>query len=142
MNKYQVHFGDYYDDGHGKYATICCQSPKNSQELSEISERIVSTYPILEDWEKGLCRSYCNSTPSEEVWTLIRDIGYPLERLLNKLDDIGYSNWEEIFEDSPHPSAETIGDIWIWFMNTFGAELEIISDDWEHLSFSYGYGCL
>ena len=145
MNKYQFHFGDYYNDGHGRYITLHCLSPKSEQELRDISAQVLDNFPELDDWvDNGLCINYGEYRPCYKVWKAIQSVNYPRERVC---DFVGFAydqhkDWEDMLGDENlFCTAEFVADIWIWFMNYFGAELTIVEDDAVHFNYHFGYGC-
>ena len=145
MNKYQFHFGDYYNDGHGRYITVHCQSPKNKEEIQEISKRVLETYPQLDDWRiGGLCINYEESNPDWRVLECMIAVNFPFQRLIEACDfgDDQFTSWEDAYDNGDiFFTEEFVAEIWIWFMNAFGAELEVIEDDAVHFSYHFGYGC-
>ena len=132
MNKYQFHFGDYYNDGHGQYITLHCQSPKSESELRNISKKVLEIYPQLDSYKTGgLCIEYGEYHLKWEVIECLIAIDFPFKRMLElcDFDDNQFTSWEEAYDSgNMFFMAEAIGEIWIWFMNAFGAELEIIKD--------------
>ena len=145
MNKYQMTFGDYYNDGHGQYITVHVASPHSEHAIQEIIENIYASYPIL--YREGLAREYDEPILSKKVWEVVKDFGYPLDRLWKYLDDISYEGLpievidQYIASGELRFNAETIADIWIWMMNKRGAEMEYIEEPKTLFHFSDGYGC-
>ena len=145
MNKYQMSFGDYYNDGHGLYRMVHIQSPHSYETLREIIMGIYEDYPILS--KEGMARNYEEPHISKYVWKVVKAFDYPIERLPIYLDDNTYEGLSAATIDSYVESgdlvfnAETIADIWIWMMNCRGAELEYIDAPEILFHFDDGYGC-
>lgn len=145
MNKYQMTFGDYYNDGHGQYITVHVASPHTWDTLQEIIDGIYKSYPVL--MRRGLAREYDEPFLTKEVWEVVKDFGYPLERMWEYLDDISYDGLpmdviDKCIENEEISfNVDTIADIWIWMMNKRGAELEYIEAPEMLFHFSDGYGC-
>lgn len=145
MNKYQMTFGDYYNDGHGQYITVHVSSPHTWDTLQEIIDGIYKSYPVL--MRRGLAREYDEPFLTKEVWEVVKDFGYPLERMWEYLDDISYDGLPMSVIDQYIENEEiafnvhTIADIWIWMMNKRGAQLEYTEEPETLFHFSDGYGC-
>ena len=145
MNKYQITFGDYYNDGHGQYITVNVASPHTPDTLQEIIDGIYKSYPVL--MQRGLAQEYDEPFLTKEVWEVVKDFGYPLERMWEYLDDNYYvglpiETIDRCIENEEIAfNTETIADIWIWMMNKRGAELEYIEAPETLFHFSDGYGC-
>lgn len=145
MNKFQFHFGDYFNDGHGQYITIHVQTEQTATDIQQIINTINRDYPILE--KLGMAREYDEPHISPEVWKVVRAFDYPAERFCEYMNDNRYdgismevidqyiANGDVVF------NVETIADIWIWMMNCRGANLEYIEADFKHFWFDDGYGC-
>lgn len=145
MNKYQMTFGDYYNDGHGQYITVHVASPHTSGTLQEIIDGIYKSYPVL--MRRGLAQECDEPFLTKEVWEVVKDFGYPLERMWEYLDDNYYMGLpietiDRCIENEEIAfNTETIADIWIWMMNKRGAKLEYIEAPDTLFHFSDGYGC-
>lgn len=145
MNKYQMTFGDYYNDGHGQYITIHVASPHTSDTLQEIIDGIYKSHPYL--MRRGLAHEYQEPHLSKEAWEIIKEFGYPLSRLWEFLDDVSYvglsvEDVDRYIECGEIAfTAEAIADMWVWMMNKRGAELEYIEAPETLFHFSDGYGC-
>ena len=145
MNKYQMTFGDYYNDGHGQYITVHVASPHSWETLQQIILKIYESYPIL--CRNGIACEYDEPYITKEIWEVIKEFNYPLSRLWHFLDDNSYEGLcieiidEYIANKEIAFNAETIADIWIWMMNKRGAELEYIEKPEMLFHFSDGYGC-
>ena len=145
MNKYQMTFGDYYNDGHGQYITVHVTSPHTWDTLQEIIDSIYKSYPIL--MRRGLAREYDEPFLTKEVWEVVKDFRYPLERMWEYLDDNSYMGLsmevidQYIENEEIAFNVQTIADIWIWMMNKRGAELEYTEEPETLFHFGDGYGC-
>lgn len=145
MNKYQFHFGDYFADGHREYLTLHVKSPLSHSAIQEIINGIVRDYPLLES--VGIAREYSEPFIEREVWDIIKEFGYPAERLIDALDNNKYENFTiDMFDKyiDTHElivNAEAVADIWFWMLNTRGAQLEKTEADFKHFFFEDGYGC-
>ena len=149
MNKYYFHFGDYYGDGHRQYVTICLQSPKTREELEAILTKIEFKHPSFNNWDTGLAKQFDEPHIGDIAWDEIIELGYPYEKLGQKLDDIEfdkYEGWETLKAEYQlsdiYVNIELIMDIWLFVMNYYGAELEeLVEDNSNHFDFDFGYGC-
>ena len=149
MYKYQFHFGDYCNDGHGQYATIHLRSPKTVIELNLIHQKILRDYPEFDDWKGGLCRQYGQSCLGQNAWDTLKAMNFPWRNIIQYCDFDPYVppvKCDEIDFNSIEPEdcllgVDAIAQIFIWLMNRYGAELTIVEDKDLHMSFHYGYGC-
>ena len=145
MNKFQLHFGDYFHDGHGMYSTVLVQSPLTYCSIREIYDKILRDYPVLDSI--GIAREYNEPIVTKEVWEVICSFDYPAERLCEKLDDRSYENFTMddfgLYVDTEELcfTVEAVADIWIWMLNARGAMLEYTGDVYEHFFIDDGYGC-
>ena len=149
MNKYYFHFGDYYGDGHRQYTTICCQSPKNREEIQEIINKIEFQHPAFNNWDGGLANQYDEPHIGNVAWDEIIKLGYPYEKLGILLEDLefdNYTGWDDLKEryelKEIYINIDFIMDVFLFVMNYYGAELtEVVEDNSNHFDFGYGYGC-
>lgn len=148
MNKFYFHFGDYCNDGHGRYATICVQTPKTRAEIQEIINKVDFKHPAINNWNNGLAIAYENNHIGNLVWDEIIALGYPLSRLVEKCDDcvLDYPSWEKLREhydlSTLYAGIDLVIDIYLFMLNYYGAELEEVEvEHSNHFDFGYGYGC-
>lgn len=148
MNRFYFHFGDYYNDGHGCYKTICVETPKSKAEIQAIINKVDFMHPAINNPIGGLANTYCEPHFDSAVWIDIIEKGYPYERFMNNQDDCGfeqYSGWEDLSNKCSLldivVTIETVVDVYLFLLNHYGAELTVLIDDTEHFSFEYGYGC-
>ena len=91
MNRFYFHFGDYYNDGHGCYKTICVETPpKSKAEIQAIINKVDFMHPAINNPIGGLANTYCEPHFDSAVWIDIIEKGYPYERFMNNQDDCGF----------------------------------------------------
>ena len=145
MNKFQMTFGDYYNDGHGQYITVHLRSELTYSDIQHILDGIFRDYPLL--MREGMAREYDEPRISPELWEVVKCFDYPMERLWHYLDDVSYvgatNELIQCYIDSGEITfnVETIADIWIWMLNIRGAKLEYDDAPETLFHFSDGYGC-
>lgn len=148
MNKYYFHFGDYYNDGHGRFETVCVESPCTREEIQDIINKIDFKHPSFNNWKCGLATRYEKSRIEQIAWDEILALGYPIQRFIETNNDINFnfSSWEELQEKYTLPeldvTIDTVIDIYLFVLNYYGANVTPIPiDTSNHFSFGYGYGC-
>ena len=84
----------------------------------------------------------------EVAWDEIIEMGYPYERFLEKIDDNTYDKYDgwDALKDAENLSEiivtiELVMDIYIFALNSLGAELTIEEPERNYFTFDYGYGC-
>jgi hypothetical protein len=148
MNKFNFHFGDYYNDGHGQYGTVYASSPKTYEEIQAIVQRSDFKFPAFNNFYGGLATQYDEPHIGEVSWDEIIEMGYPYERFLDKIDDITYDKYDgwDALKDAENLSEivvtiELVMDIYIFALNLLGAELTVEEPERNEFTFDYGYGC-
>lgn len=142
-------FGDWSDDGHGKYEKVLIEAPSMEQ-LLEAQKRIKEKYG--ERFFDGMADNYQEPVFAPEIWQALIDANYPVERMMEKEDTNDWDGMESIqaiLEVDPFPylSMEFVIDAFIWLLNTHGAEIERLEDypmicNWTCWGFeTVGYGC-
>lgn len=150
--KMYIPFGDWSDDGHGKYERVLVEAP-SMQSLLDAQKRIYAKYG--DKFFDGYADRYEEPNLSEVVWQALIDTGYPAERMI-EIEQ--FNNWEGIksvaealAEDSdPDVCLEFVIDTFIWLLNAFGAEIVRLDAgqdipmicNWTCPGFeTVGYGC-
>ena len=148
MNKFNFHFGDYYNDGHGQYETIHASSPKTYEEIQAIIQRADFKFSAFNNFYGGLAVQYEEPHIGEVAWDEIIEMGYPYERFLEKIDDNTYDKYDgwDALKNTENLSEivvtiELVMDIYIFVLNLFGAELTVEDPERNEFTFEYGYGC-
>ena len=150
--KMYLPFGDWSDDGHGKYEKVLIEAP-SMEHLLRAQMALKEQYGA--DFFQGYADRYEESYLSETIWQAIIESGYPVERVAVVEDS---SDWEscasieEFLYDDPNPciSLNFVIDSFIWLLNWKGAEITHLDskDDipmicnWTCNGFeTVGYGC-
>lgn len=156
-----IPFGDWSNDGHGRYETILVEAP-SMESLLEAQDKIKEKYGkyFFSDYAERYDQSYL----SPDIWNALEDTNYPIERFKEKQDDI---HWEEcqsiaevrkkfieesglFCEDLFYVTLDTVKDTFIWLLNAFGAEIKVCEEheiipmicNWTCPGFeTVGYGC-
>ena len=153
-----IPFGDWSDDGHGKYETVLVEAP-SMEHLLNAQNKIKEKYGRF-FFGTDFANNYEEPYLSEEVWQALIDTNYPVERFKEHQDDI---RWEECnsiadvvalggYEDdaSIYVTLATVKDTFIWLLNAFGAEIKVCEEheqipmicNWTCPGFEdVGYGC-
>lgn len=148
--KMYLPFGDWSDDGHGKYKNVLIEAP-SMEHLLNAQMRIKEKYGKY--FFRGMACDYDEPYLSEEVWQALIDTNYPMERfevVEDTNDWEGVASLAEVIAIDPNPciSLSFVIDSFIWLLNAYGAEI-IPSDDnipmicnWTCHGFeTVGYGC-
>ena len=129
-------FGDYYNDGHGKFKLIFVEGddPKAVQIAeTKIKERYPDLY-MAEDYEDG--------SLNDVAWEAIKNSAYPISRFAS-IDEShnweGVTDWEEIKQGNGYYDINVIIDIYIWLLNEYGAGITQIEVP-HALDSNIGYG--
>ena len=142
MNKIQLHFGDYWNDGHGLYRTVFVETPKTCDEIRQLSYEVQREYP---EFKYGFADEYGEPYFSKHIWDILVRLGYPIERFRKAMDDRQYNEYKTL-ADVPldwetYVTIDLVADVWIWMLNLHGAGLTVVEDMDEHIAFDFGYGC-
>ncbi len=150
--KMYIPFGDWANDGHGKYEKILVDAPSMNH-LLEAQAKIKTIYGKF--FFRGMADSYDEPYFEEEIWQALIDTNYPIEQFKEKQDN---SYWEECqtlqevlaLEENPAVTLDFVVDAFIWLLNAFGAEITQLDDEekipmicnWTCHGFEdVGYGC-
>lgn len=148
--KMYLPFGDWSDDGHGKYKNILIEAP-SMEHLLNAQTRIKEKYGKC--FFQGMAHDYEKSNFTPEVWQALLDTNYPIDRFVvvedtNEWD--GMTSMEEVLAADPNPylSLDFVIDAFIWLLNAYGAEIVPSDEDipticnWTCHGFeTVGYGC-
>lgn len=155
--KMYLPFGDWSDDGHGRYEKVLIDAP-SMPHLRNAQIRIEEIYG--KDFWSEFAQEYNESVISETVQQALLDAKYPYERFCRYMDDSAYDKYEtleEVFEstywlnDSECTvTMSLVMDAFIWLLNHHGAQITRLDNgedtpminNWTCDGFrSVGYGC-
>lgn len=150
--KMYLPFGDWSDDGHGKWDKLLIDAP-SMEHLLNAQKKIKAIYG--DHFFNGMADQYEEPHFSEDVWQALKDSNYPIERMWETEDWNDWSNCNSIDEvlatdECPSLSISFIMDVFIWLLNWQGAEITRLDskDDipmicnWTCNGFeTVGYGC-
>lgn len=148
--KMYLPFGDWSDDGHGKYKKVLIEAP-SMEHLLKAQIRIKEKYG--EYFFQGMAHDYEESNFTPDVWQALIDTDYPIDRFVvvedtNEWD--GMTSLQEVLAVDPNPylSLDFVIDAFIWLLNAYGAEIIPSDEDipmicnWTCHGFqTVGYGC-
>ncbi len=155
--KMYLPFGDWSDDGHGKYEKILIEAP-NMQFLRDAQIKIEERYG-KRFWD-GFADDCESSAIDEDVQQALIDSGYPMRRFSKMMDDVRFDKFyslEELFasdfwnnDQEWYVTLDLVIDAFIWLLNDNGAfitrldaeeEIPMICN-WTCNGFeTVGYGC-
>ena len=150
--KMYLPFGDWSDDGHGKWDKLLIDAP-SMEHLLNAQKKIKAIYG--DHFFDGMAEQYEEPHFSEDVWQALKDSNYPIERMWETEDWNDWSDCNSIDEvlaadEYPSLSISFIMDVFIWLLNWQGAEITRLDskDDipmicnWTCNGFeTVGYGC-
>lgn len=150
--KMYLPFGDWSDDGHGKWDKLLIDAP-SMEHLLNAQKKIKAIYG--DHFFDGMADQYEEPHFSEDVWQALKDSNYPIERMWETEDWNDWSDCNSIDEvlaadECPSLSIGFIMDVFIWLLNWQGAEITRLDskDDipmicnWTCNGFeTVGYGC-
>lgn len=150
--KMYLPFGDWSNDGHGKWDKVLIDAP-SMEHLLNAQKKIKAIYG--EHFFDGMADQYEEPHFSEDIWQALKDSNYPIERMWETED---WNDWsecnsiDEVLAVDAYPSLSLsfIMDAFIWLLNWQGAEITRLDakDDipmicnWTCNGFeTVGYGC-
>lgn len=148
--KMYLPFGDWSDDGHGKYTNVLIEAPSMEQ-LRDAQDKIKEIYG--EDFFDNFAQEYEEPFLGKKIWDALITTDYPIDKFI-ELDE--YNNWEGMKsldqvlakDSNPYVSFEFVADAFIWLLNAYGAEIKLSDEDipmicnWTCPGFeTVGYGC-
>ncbi len=144
--KMYIPFGDWSDDGHGKYERILVEAP-SMEYLLNAQSRIKAIYG--QDFFNGFARDYDEPYLSPIIWQALKETNYPVEDSIEFLDEVDPA---KLFESDYNPAVtlDFVVDSFIWLLNAYGGEVTQLDkrDDipmicnWTCHGFeTVGYGC-
>ena len=150
--KMYLPFGDWSNDGHGRYEKVLIDAP-SMEHLLKAQEKIKEEYGKW--FFEGMANDYEEPYLSNWVWQALIDTNYPVERLCEKEDVNTWENCESLqqileIDKNPCVGLEFVMDVFIWLLNAFGAEIRILEEEekipmicnWTCHGFkTVGYGC-
>ena len=128
--KMYLPFGDWSDDGHGKWDKVLIDAP-SMEHLLNAQKKIKAIYG--EHFFDGMADQYEEPYFSEDVWQALKDSNYPIERMWETEEWNDWSNCNSINEvlaadECPSLSIGFIMDTFIWLLNWQGAEITRLDD--------------
>ena len=150
--KMYIPFGDWSDDGHGKYHKVLVEAP-SMEGLLKAQTAIKEKYGKC--FFDGFAERYDHPHLTPLVWQAIIDSQYPIERMIEveQVNDWnGCESVEAALQEDPNPtvSLDFVIDTFIWLLNAYGASIVQLDkgDDipmicnWTCHGFeTVGYGC-
>ena len=148
--KMYLPFGDWSDDGHGKYKNVLIEAP-SMEHLLQAQIALKEKYGQF--FFNGMAENYDEPYLSEEVWQALIDTNYPVERFAITQDTCEWdemTNLQEVLavDSNPYVSLDCVIDAFIWLLNAYGAEITLSDEDipmicnWTCHGFeTVGYGC-
>ena len=149
--KMYLPFGDWSDDGHGKYDKLLIDAPDMSS-LLEAQTKLKEKYGD-KMFGRHFASFYEEPNVGEEVWQALQDTGWTPADVLNydsyfEFDDLSLEEYREM--EGEYLSICAIQSMFIWLLNAYGAGitcLDIGEDipmicNWSCPGFeTVGYGC-
>lgn len=151
--KMYLPFGDWSDDGHGRYEKILIDAP-SMQHLLDAEDRIRDQYG--KSFFDQFADKYEESYLGEAVWDALIETRYPMERMVEfelNNDWAEFNTLEQALDEGDHNpcvSLEFVIDAFIWLLNAYGAHITRLDVDddipmicnWTCHGFeTVGYGC-
>lgn len=149
--KMYLPFGDWSDDGHGKYDKLLIDAPDMSS-LLEAQKKLKEKYGD-KMFGRHFASFYEEPNVGEEVWQALQDTGWTPADVLNydsyfEFGDLSLEEYREM--EGEYLSICAIQSMFIWLLNAYGAGitcLDIGEDipmicNWSCPGFeTVGYGC-
>ena len=155
--KMYLPFGDWSDDGHGKYEKILIDAP-SMEHLLEAQKNISAIYGNR-FWDE-FANEYDEPFIGDKVQRALVDTNYPVARFAHYLDDIKagkFNSIEELFnsewwnvEAECYVTLDLAIDAFIYLLNAYGAGITKLEEEeeipmicnWTCPGFeTVGYGC-
>lgn len=157
--KFFIPFGDWSDDGHGRYDTVLVEAP-SMEHLLNAQIKIKEKYGKY--FFSDFANEYGEPLVGKQVWQALIDTNYPIERFQEAQDDIAWDKCNSIAEvvalaesedfehDDIYLTLATVKDAFIWLLNAYGAEIKVCEEhekiptinNWTCNGFEdVGYGC-
>ena len=150
--KMYLPFGDWSDDGHGKYEKVLIEAP-SMEHLRNAQIEIEKIYG--KDFWMGFAEECEDPTLSEKVQAALLESSYPVERFAKFRDDCDinkFNNLNELFQSDYYVdywvNLDLVVDAFIWLLNWKGAEITRSEEEipmicnWTCHGFeTVGYGC-
>ena len=146
MMKFYIPYGDWSDDGHGKYMNILVQAP-SMEHLLEVQQRIKDIYG--KNFFDGFAQYYEENEFSEIVWQALVDCNMPVDYLSDYYDISGCETLEDFLKEEPNPEVyiDMVINAFLWLLKSHGAIIIQEHDypmicNWTCPGFeTVGYGC-
>lgn len=143
-----LYFGDYFNDGHGRYYTQPIEIP-SQERLDDAINRVKERYPGFFD---TFACDFEDASIGIDVERALLETDYPISRFIETNDESIFENfeslpqlfsseWWEVEQDRTICSIEFVADAVIWVLNAFGAEITpVIAAKVPCHQFGSGYG--
>ena len=145
--KIYIPFGDWSDDGHGKYEKVMMLA-QSMEDLRQAVDNIREKYgPHIFN---EIVSDYRDSSISEAIYNILVDNGYNFSKigeLEDTYDDYAPNGWQEYVKDKVVNGncglmLETIEDIYFFLLRLGGVKFETCPQDIPMFTYeSVGYGC-
>ena len=155
--KMYLPFGDWSDDGHGKYEKILIDAP-SMQHLRNAQVKLEERYGKF--FWSDFAQEYKNSMIGEDVQKALLETNYPIEKFSEAMDDVRfdeYTSLGELFkskfwneQQEWSVTLDLVIDAFIWLLNAYGAQITRLDEEekipmicnWTCNGFeTVGYGC-
>lgn len=151
--KMYLPFGDWSNDGHGKYEKVLIEAP-SMEHLRKAQIEIEKIYGKY--FWGGFAEEYGEPALSEQVQAALLESSYPIERFAKFQDDCDinkFNNLNEFFQSDYYRdycvvNLNLVVDAFIWLLNWKGAEITCSEEEipmicnWTCPGFeTVGYGC-
>lgn len=145
-------FGDWSEDGHGRYDKILINAPSMDY-LLDAQKALKAEYG--KDFFDQMAERYEEPHFGEVVWQALKDSNYPMRRLIANDDWNDWSGCKSIddvleIDEYPSLSLDFVIDAFIWLLNWKGAGIQRLDENdiipticnWTCKGFeTVGYGC-
>lgn len=150
--KMYLPFGDWSDDGHGKYEKILIDAP-SMEHLLKAQQVIKARFG--DHFFDHMADDYEEPYLGEDVWEALIATNYPIEGMWNYEENNDWSDCsslQECLDADPNPavSLSFLIDAFIWLLNQEGAQIVRLDAgedipmicNWTCNGFeTVGYGC-
>ena len=151
--KMYIPFGDWSDDGHGKYDKVLVEA-ESMQDLYNAQKCLCARYG--NNFFDGFADDYADPHLSPVIWQALKDTNYPVERMIQFNDIYDWTGIQSIDEalaeedGSPMVNLDFVEDVFIWLLNAFDADIVRLDSgedipmicNWTCPGFeTVGYGC-
>ena len=152
--KMYIPFGDWSNDGHGRYRKILIDAP-SMESLRDAQKRIQEKYG--NEFFDNFASKYEEPYLNENIWQALIDTKYPVEKIIREIEidtdefyllsDINSIQKILLLDNNPMVTLNFVINIFIWLLNAYGAKIKRCEDypmicNWNCKGFkTVGYGC-